>query len=146
MDPGTIIEFRSPEKTEFLRMTLVTERVDDAVSLKFAVEAEARGFAAHTETWVERIPLAEFAAAVGNLERTRTGRAELLGEDPEDLALTLSAMDRVGHVLLEFSVTRLSLVGDAARPLTLRFSGGFELDPGLLPGLASEFTALARRR
>jgi hypothetical protein len=146
MDPGASIEFRSPEKTAFLNMTLLTEQADDAVSLKFAVEAAARGFAARTETWVERIPLAEFAAALRDLERTRTGRAELLGEDPEDLALTLSAIDRVGHVLLEFSVTRLSLVGDAAHPVTLRFSGGFELDPGLLPSLAYVFTALARER
>jgi hypothetical protein len=145
MDPGPVIEFRSPEKTEYLRMTLLTERVD-AVSLQFAVEAEARGFAARTGAWMERIPLAEFAAALGKLERTRTGRAELLGEDPEDLSLTLSAMDRVGHLLLEFTVTRPSLVGDARRPLTLRFSGGFELDSGLLPGLVSELTAIARRR
>jgi hypothetical protein len=79
-------------------MTLVTDRADDAVSLKFALEAGARGFTARTDSWVERIPLAEFAAALGALERTRTGRAELSGEDPEDLTLTLSAMDRAGHL------------------------------------------------
>ncbi len=49
-------------------------------------------------------------------------------------------------MLLEFTVTRLSGVGDSTRPITLRLSGGFEVDPGLLPELASRFAALARER
>jgi hypothetical protein len=138
-----LIEFQSPERTEFLRMELVTDRPQDAVSFEFVLEATVHGFSARTKSWVDRIPLTEFTTALANLERTRTGRAELQGEDPEDLCVTLSAMDRVGHILLEFTLTRLSLVGDARQPVTLHFSGGFELDPGLLPALVSQFQEAA---
>lgn len=139
-----VVELRSPEKTAFLRMTLA-ECSNDAVSLKFAVEASVRGFSARTESWVERIALRDFTAALVELERTRSGRAELQGQDPEDLGLTLSALDRVGHILLEFTISRASLVGDAMKPTALKLAGAFEADPSQLPGLVTQFKDLGRR-
>jgi len=49
-----------------------------------------------------------------------------------------------GHLLVEFVLTRHSLVGDCATRLDLTVSGGFELDPGTLPGVVEEFQGLER--
>jgi hypothetical protein len=51
-------------------------------------------------------------------------------------------MDGSGHLLVEFVLTRHSLVGDSARRVDLSISGGFELDPGTLPGVVEEFQGL----
>jgi hypothetical protein len=144
MSEAPRIELVSPERTEFLRLEVLTPRWPEAVELELGVECQVRGFAARTTSWAVRPAVAEFARALEALERTRRGRAELWAEDPEDLTLAVAAMDSVGHMVLEFTVSRLSLIGDSARPVTLRLAGGFELDPGALPGLVEQVRKLAR--
>jgi hypothetical protein len=56
--------------------------------------------------------------------------------------MSISAMDGSGHLLVEFVLTRHSLVGDSGRRVDLSISGGFELDPGTLPGVVEEFQGL----
>jgi hypothetical protein len=136
------IEFRSPTRGEFLTVAPVTDRDGEAVSLKLRIEVQLHGFSAHSEAWVERLAVAEFASGLRKLEEARSGEALLQGEDPEDLELKVSSLDRVGHMLLEFRVTRLTAVGDQGRPISVQLSGGFELDPGLLPGLVAGVTRL----
>jgi hypothetical protein len=138
----TMIEFRSPTRGEFLTVTPVTDRLGEAVSLKLRIEVQLHGFSAQSAVWVERLAVADFASALKKLEETRSGEALLQGEDPEDLELKVSSLDRVGHMLLEFKVTRLTAVGDQGRPISVQLAGGFELDPGLLPGLADGATRL----
>ncbi len=142
-DPGQlIVEFRSPTRGEFLTVVPTTDKVGETVSLKLRLDVQLHGFSARGEAWVERLAVADFAFALKKLEETRSGEALLQGEDPEDLELKVSALDRVGHMLLEFKVTRFTLVGDKARPITVQLTGGFELDPGLLPDLATGVTRL----
>ncbi len=137
-----MIEFRSPTRREFLNVAPVTDRLGDAVSLKLRIEVQLHGFGARCEVWVEHLAVADFASALRRLEETRSGEALLQGEDPEDLELKVSSLDRVGHMLLEFRVTRLTAVGDQGRPISVQLAGGFELDPGLLPGLVAGVTRL----
>jgi hypothetical protein len=132
-----IVEFRSPTRSEFLTVAPATDRLGEAVSLKLRLDAQLHGFSARCEVYVERLAVADFASALKRLEETRGGEALLQGEDPEDLELKVSALDRVGHMLLEFNVARPTFVGDRGRPLSVRLTGGFELDPGLLPALAA---------
>ncbi|BDG03535.1 hypothetical protein [Anaeromyxobacter oryzae] len=137
-----IVEFRSPTRSEFLTVVPTTDKLGEAVSLKLRLDAQLHGFSARCEVWVERQAVADFASALRNLEETRNGEALLQGEDPDDLELKVSALDRVGHMLLEFKVTRLTVVGDRGRPLSVQLTGGFELDPGLLPDLVARVTRL----
>lgn len=132
-----IVEFRSPTRGEFLTVVPTPDKMGEAVSLKLRLDVQLHGFGGRGEVWVERLAVADFASALKKLEETRSGEALLQGEDPEDLELKVSSLDRVGHMLLEFKVTRLTVVGDRARPITVQLTGGFELDPGLLPGVVA---------
>jgi hypothetical protein len=96
----TIVEFRSPTRGEFLTVVSTTDRQGEAVSLKLRLDVQLHGFSARGEAWVERLAVADFASALKKLEETRSGEALLQGEDPEDLELKVSSLDRVGHVLL----------------------------------------------
>ncbi len=137
-----IVEFRSPTRSEFLTVVPTTDRLGEAVSLKMRLDVQLHGFGARCEVWGERQAMANFASALTKLEETRGGEALLRSEDREGLELKLSAMDRVGHMLLEFTVTHLTPVGDRGRPLSVQLTGGFELDPSLLPDLAVRVTRL----
>lgn len=137
-----MLDFRSPTGGEFLAMTPVTDRLGEAVSLKLRIEVQLHGFSAQCEVWVEQLAVVEFASALKRLEESRRGDALLQGEDPEDLELKVSSLDSVGHMLLEFKVTRLTVAGDKGRPLSIQLTGGFELDPSLLPALVTGVTDL----
>lgn len=132
-----IVEFRSPTRGEFLTVVPTTDKMGEAVSLKLRLDVHLHGFSGRVEVWVERLAVTDFASALKKLEETRSGEARLQGEDPEDLELKVSSLDRVGHMLLEFKVTCLTVVGDKARQMPVQLTGGFELDPGLLPGLVA---------
>lgn len=136
------IEFRSPTRREFLSVAPATDRNGEAVSLKLRIEVQLHGFSAQCEAWVERLAVGDFATALKRIEESRRGDALLQGEDPEDLELKVSSLDSVGHMLLEFKVTRLTVVGDKGRPLSIQLTGGFELDPSLLPALVTGVTDL----
>ncbi len=137
------LEFRSPTRTEFLTLEPTTDREGEAVSLKLRVEVQVPGFNARCESWLERQAVVDFATALKSLEAARSGEGVLQGEDPEDLELKLSSLDRVGHMLLEFKVSRLTVVGDRGQPVTNQLTGAFEVDPGVLPGLVVGFQRLA---
>jgi hypothetical protein len=137
-----LVDFRSPTRSEFLALVPATGMPGEAVSLKLRLDVQLHGFTARSEVWVERQAVVDFAAALKELEEVRGGEALLRGEDPEDLELKVSSLDRVGHMLLEFTVTRLTIVGDRQRPLSVQLKGGFELDPGSLPDLVAGMTRL----
>jgi hypothetical protein len=139
------LEFRSPTRGEVLTLALVSDRPGEVVSLELRVTVQLRGFSAGCEAWVEALAVADFATALEALDETRSGEALLQGEDPEDLELKVSSLDRVGHLLVEFKVARLGIVGDRGRPISTRLTGGFELDPGLLPGLVAGVRGLRAR-
>jgi hypothetical protein len=137
------VELRSPEKEAFLRMEVLStgEEVDSSVEV--LVEIDAQGFGGREAVWLDHDGLKKFAQSLGELERTRKGRADFTPSDP-DFRLSISAMDASGHLLVEFILLRHSLVGHRPRSVDLSVSGGFELDPGTLPGLVREFQDLER--
>jgi hypothetical protein len=132
-----VVDFRSPTGRECLTLEPTSDRPGEAVSLKLRVEVQLQGFSAHADAWVERLAVADFASSLRELERTRSGEAVMGGDGCEDLELKVSSLDRLGHVALEFRLTRPCFAIDAAaaRPVPAQLAGGFELDPGLLPGL-----------
>ena len=137
-----VVEFRSPARGDYLTLEPATHEPGNAVSVKLRLDVRVHGFSARSESWVEHADAADFALALKKLEATRMGEATLVGEDPEGLELKLSALDRVGHMMLEFKVSCLTVVGDQGRPITLSLAGGFEIDPGLLPSLVAGFDRL----
>jgi hypothetical protein len=52
-------------------------------------------------------------------------------------------MDHAGHLRVDFTTSEPALVGDGPETTVLRFSGAFELDPGILPQLVEAFESLA---
>jgi hypothetical protein len=53
-------------------------------------------------------------------------------------------MDASGHLLVDFLVVQPAAIGDSPVFVDLKVSGGFELDPGLLPGLVAGLHALEK--
>ncbi len=137
-----IVLLRSPDGREFLRLS--STRSDTAIpSLELRAEGTARGFSGGAEAWVDGFTLKEFAAALRGLEKSRQGRVELRSMIPDELRLVIRSMDHAGHLLVEFTISRIVLVGDHPENVTLRVSGAFELDPGTLGEVLGGFTQLA---
>ncbi len=141
--PNTTIELRSPDRTELLRVSSVEAKRGEHAGLGVAVEADVRGFRGRSDAWIDGYALGEFIAVLRDLEARGRGRADLHSMDPDELHLAVSAMDRVGHLLVEFAIARPILVGDRPRPATLRLAGAFELEPSDLPRVVAGFRALA---
>lgn len=138
-----IVELRSPEKQAFLRLELISSGVKGHRSIEVQVDVHVQGFAGREAVWLDHQALKRFSDALGSLERTRKGRADLVPQAP-DFRLSISSLDGSGHLLVELELVRHSLVGDRARRVDLGVSGGFELDPGTLPDVLARFQSLER--
>jgi hypothetical protein len=136
------VELRSPDRKSFLHIEVNCPRGVPADSVEVEVEVGVEGFAGRAKVFLEPTSLASFCTSLDALERTRSGRADLSPQDV-DFRLSISSMDGAGHLLVAFVVNRYSFVGDRPTTVQLTCTGGFELDPGLLPALAREFRDLA---
>jgi hypothetical protein len=138
-----VMELRSPEKQALLRMEVISTGQKSYPSVEVQVDLHVQGFAGSEAIWLDHAALMKFSESLDGVERTRRGRADLTPSYPE-FRLSISAMDASGHLLVEFVLVRQSFVGDRARRVDLTVTGGFELDPGTLPGVVAEFRNLER--
>ena len=136
------VDLRSPEKKAHLRMEVISTGEKAHPSVEVQVDLHVQGFAGRDAVWLDHDALKKFSALLDDLERTRKGRADLTMYP--DFRLSISAMDGSGHLLVEFVLIRHSFVGDRRKRVDLSVSGGFELDPGTLPGVVAEFQDLGR--
>ncbi len=140
--PRTVL-LRSGDGREFLR--LAATGIDAAIpSLEVRAEGTARGFSGGAEASIDGFTLKEFAAALRGLEKSRQGAVELRSMMPDELRLVIRSIDHAGHLLVEFTISRIVLAGDRPENVTLRVAGAFELDPGTLGEVLGGFTQLAK--
>ncbi len=141
--PNRTFVLRSPDGRDVLRLGGL--RRDTAYpSLEVCVEATTKGFSGAADVWIDGFALKEFHAALREFEKSRQGKVELLGMDPQDLRLAIRSMDHAGQLLVELALARKVLVGDRPEPVTLNMSGAFELDPATLGEVLAGFGQLVR--
>lgn len=137
------IQMHSSEGHDHINVETVSARSEGVPSVEVQVELAVQGFCGKATVFLDRNALSDFVKSLDHVERTRKGRADLAPYD-QDFRLSVSAMDEAGHLLTEVMLVRNALVGDRGKPVQLKVSGGFELDPGTLPRLVAEFDALGR--
>ncbi|MEO8612179.1 MAG: hypothetical protein ABI690_30065 [Chloroflexota bacterium] len=111
--------------------------------VNISIGVSSRGFSGHNEQvgfWLN--DLEDFLADLTTLERVRQGKAilESLNKLPEhrELRLECFSLDKLGHMGLDIELLRIRYVGNQYRPY--KVSLAFEIDPGYLPYLVSEFS------
>jgi hypothetical protein len=105
----------------------------------------SRGFSGHSESvGVELYDLKGFLEALTTLEKTRQGKAvlESVNKLPEyrELWLECFSLDKLGHMGLAVELLEVRYVGQHYRPYKVGVA--FEIDPGTLPYLISEFAEM----
>ncbi len=132
------------EQGNLFRMSL--ESTDEWYGfVEMSLEVATRGFAGKSlDIDVQRGDLENFLVQLRNLEATRDGSAVFENSDvPEarELKLTIYSVDKLGHMALSVQLKKDQHVGGGIySPLTVELS--FEIDPGNLPYLVSEFAQL----
>lgn len=110
--------------------------LDDSFDLLLMVRVSCRQFTATIDTWVARDAWFAFAQQTTILEETRKGDAHLESMSPQELDLTIRALDPAGHMGVEGTVGTRRFDGEAV----LKFSAiGFD------PSQLVAFTRAARR-
>lgn len=87
--------------------------------------------------WLLAPKLREFITELEKLERERNGRVELESCSPDEFALTIRTRDTQGHFVAEVTLRRYQHSGPLYWPTSI--SGGFELDPEMLPSVLHDF-------
>jgi hypothetical protein len=144
-DPQPVLDLRSPDRSEYIRFSLISFEPDVYPSVEVDVEAHTNGFSGHTSAWLAHDAVTAFAEELNHFELTRKGSVQLVSMTPDELRLALSSMDASGHVLVEFAFRRYSFVGDRRRTAFAQLSGAFELEPSSLPALVVAFRTLVVR-
>jgi hypothetical protein len=109
--------------------------------LLFNVSVAAGGYGAADQVWVARAAWAAFLAQFRELERRRSGAAELRGLLPEEFGLRFFTFDRAGHLGLEGHLAGRRYSMGTARELRLAFH--LELDPSELGPALEQFESVA---
>lgn len=93
------------------------------------------------DLYLEDERLQSFLEQLASVEERRTGRASLVAEQVTRLTLTISVVDKLGHVALTVEVTQPTFVDRI--PFENQLVMTTELDPGILPQLHRDFRAFA---
>ena len=124
---------------------VVLERSESSIAtrgdVRIKVTVTLRDFSgAYDSVYLDQSTLAGFLEAITDMERTRSGSAELKSMSPNEFSLQVRSRDSLGHFVVEVALQRFQYSGPTYWPTTV--SGGFELDPTELPRLAQQFRAL----
>ncbi|MFO1054392.1 MAG: hypothetical protein U1F36_19400 [Planctomycetota bacterium] len=112
---------------------------DDDILLNVSVRV--RGYAAHDQAWIVGSDWAEFLKQMGEVDRTRRGRARLQAASPDDLELEVYPTDLIGHFAVRGHVGRRYT---EAHRLRLEFD--FPFEPDRLPYIVEDLRNFADRR
>jgi hypothetical protein len=105
--------------------------------IRVAVEVRSRGFTGRIDTWILRQAWIDFCAGLGLLEERRQGEATVESISPKELALTVRATDRAGHMAIEGSIGYRGTRGQ-----TLLSFSAMSFDPSTLPALLRDARTL----
>jgi hypothetical protein len=105
--------------------------------VELSVEVSSGKFRGQAFAWIEARKLSSFIAQLCDLERSRTGSAEMEGMSPGEFRLRIFSIDRRGHVAIEGR-----LVHQASQSFRHSIDFGFEFDPTFLPKVVAGFTAI----
>jgi hypothetical protein len=105
------------------------------------VSVSSGKFSGRADTiWLGRDDWARFVADLVDLERTRSGEAVVSAMSPEEFQLTITSVDRAGHVIAEGWLGRQRRGRIGALRDQVSFS--IEIDPSTLPTLVRQLAGL----
>lgn len=113
--------------------------------VRISVRARLKEFSGAADAWILRETWRDFLAQLTQLERERTGDAQLASISPGELRLRIFALDRAGHMAAEGELTASFLASHEPRLTSLKF-GAIEFDPSALPSLLRELQSAAPAR
>jgi hypothetical protein len=67
--------------------------------VELSIEVASDKFRGHALAWVASVEMNQFIAQLRELERTRTGSAQLSGMSPTKFRLRICILDRQGHAI-----------------------------------------------
>jgi hypothetical protein len=109
--------------------------------VQVTVEANVEGFAGRNrEVWFFRAEADRFMAELEQLDQLRRGSATIESMSPGEMRLTISIVDRTGHVNVTVELRRFTYV--SGQSIELAMPRGFELDPTDLPGAVRDLKAV----
>jgi hypothetical protein len=106
--------------------------------VELSIEVASDKYRGHAFAWVASAEMNQFIAQLRELERTRTGSAQLTGMSPTKFRLRIYILDRQGHVALEGWISH-STRGQFMQSLEF----AFEFDPTSLPKILANYEAIA---
>lgn len=135
------MQVSSEDRTMSVRIRLLESEDRGVPSVKTAVDADFGGFTGSTTVWFERDALDAMINALGRLAVTRGGEAKVESMSPGEAMLSVTTLDRAGHLL--FSASLLKHAWIRGKQVERRASGSFEIDPTALDALIDGLRALA---
>jgi hypothetical protein len=102
-------------------------------SIAISVRIQTKRLNCFYETiWIELEQIDQFIKDLQELDEKRTGKIELKGMSPDAFSLSISAIDKSGHLAVEIVLeTHLFLEADKKE----RVQTGFEIDPTSIPNI-----------
>lgn len=91
------------------------------------------------ETWLGRTEIEEFTSAIGSLEETGLGDAELTSLSPDEFTFEVRAMDKPGRVLVKVSLQSGRYIQSERESLLIK--GSFEIELSQVTGIRRCFSA-----
>lgn len=111
---------------------------EDFMGIRFGVETQSRGMSATLGgIYMVNTDITNFVSALRTLENKRSGEACLQSAFPEELDLSIRAVNRQGHILVSLRIHDLSYYDDLMIPNSLEVC--FGIDPTTLPTLLKQF-------
>ena len=130
----------SLDRSSEIRITIDGAEVDNYPSLNVIVEVKDSAFSGSVITWLAMDDFNRFLAQLKQCERTRQGQAVLTSMSPDEFELQLQNLDRSGHFVALYKLTRLHYTTTGIIRQSL--SGGFALDAEFFIKLLSDFEEL----
>jgi hypothetical protein len=112
--------------------SFLLERIEnDRLGVHARVRAKGQGFeGGNPSVWFEHSAIADFMAALVNLETSRQGAAEIESMSPAECRLRIRSIDRAGHLAVDVVISRnIYLNGHPQRNACELV---FEIDPSTL--------------
>lgn len=140
------MHLRSPSgELSLLLLRAVPSQSVHEPDLQVQVDARIASFTATgAGAWLEWPEVDAFIGELDTLVRTCKGSATIAAMSPDDLTLSVSNVDSLGHFALRFSIG--SLVHSRAGIFPCGLSGGFELDLSQVEELLSWFRLTCKAR
>jgi hypothetical protein len=95
--------------------------------------------------WVDAGELRRFVGQLEALDTTLTGEARLSAMSPGEMSVWVGAIDRLGHLQMQVTITRRRPLWEASPPTTDSVTAMIGIEPSELEGLREEFEDLHRR-